>query len=81
MVKENLNQKKIPTTIMKNKMIRWYDYVLAILAADFMISFMLWGFAATTWWEPMLYGLLAGMIWQAWSKDYCAFRLRQEHGK
>ena len=62
-------------------MIRWYDYVLAILAADFMVGFMLWGFAATTWWEPMLYGLLAGMIWQAWKNDYCAFRLRQEYGK
>lgn len=62
-------------------MIRWYDYVLAILAADFIISFMLSGFSATTWWEPMLYGLLAGMVWQAWSKDYCAFRLRQENEK
>jgi hypothetical protein len=62
-------------------MIRWYDYVLAILAADFMISFMLWVFAATTWWEPMLYGLAAGMVYQAWTKDYCAYRLRQEYGK
>ena len=60
-------------------MIRWYDYVLAVLAADFIIRFMLWGFAATTWWEPMAYGLAAGMVWQAWSKDYCAFRLRQEN--
>lgn len=62
-------------------MIRWYDYVLAILAADFMLGFMLWGFNATEWWEPMLAGLLAGMIWQAWNKDYCAFRLRQEMNK
>jgi hypothetical protein len=62
-------------------MIRWYDYVLAILAADFMISFMLWGFAATTWWEPILHGLAAGMVYQAWTKDYCAYRLRQEYGK
>ena len=62
-------------------MIRWYDYVLAILAADFMISFMLWGFAATTWWEPILHGLAAGMVWQAWTKDYCAFRLKQEMNK
>ena len=59
-------------------MIRWYDYVLAILAADFILSFMLWGFTATTWWEPMLHGLAAGMVWQAWSKDYCAFRLNME---
>lgn len=59
-------------------MIRWYDYALAIVAADFMLSVMLWGFAATTWWEPMLYGLTAGMVYQIWTKDYCAFRLRQE---
>jgi hypothetical protein len=62
-------------------MIRWYDYALAVLAADFMVGFLLWGFTATTWWEPMVAGLLAGFIWQAWSKDYCAFRLRQEYGK
>ena len=55
--------------------IRWYDYVLAIIAADFILGFMLWGFSATTWWEPMLAGLLAGMIWQAWSKDYCKWRV------
>jgi hypothetical protein len=59
-------------------MIRWYDYVLAVIAADFILGFMLWGFMSTTWWEPMVAGLLAGMIWQAWSKDYCAYRLRQE---
>ena len=62
-------------------MIRWYDYTLALLAADFMTGFLLKGFSATTWWEPMLYGLLAGMIWNAWKTDYCAFRLRQEYGK
>ena len=62
-------------------MIRWYDYVLAILAADFILSFMLWGFATTTWWQPIVYGLAAGMVWQAWNTDYCNFRKRQEHGR
>ena len=62
-------------------MIRWYDYALAIVAADFMLSVMLWGFTATTWWEPMLYGLAAGMVYQAWKYDYCAFRVRQEYGE
>lgn len=62
-------------------MIRWYDYVLAVLAADFMLSFILWGINSTIWWEPMVAGLLAGWIWGTWNKDYCAFRLRQEYGK
>jgi hypothetical protein len=48
-------------------MIRWYDYALAVLAADFIVGFMLWGINATEWWEPMVAGLLAGMVWQAWS--------------
>jgi hypothetical protein len=55
--------------------------VLAVLAADFIIAFLSWGINATTWWEPMLGGLLAGMIWHAWKNDYCAFRLRQEYGR
>lgn len=62
-------------------MIRWYDYVLAILAADFMLSFFIKGWSATTWWEPIAYGLALGMIWQAWNKDYCDFRLKQEMNK
>ncbi len=62
-------------------MIRWYDYVLAVFAADWILGMMLWGFNATEWWEPMVAGLLAGMVWQAWKVDYCAFRWRQEHGK
>lgn len=59
-------------------MVRWYDYVLAVLAADLMLGFALWGFNSVTWWEPMVAGLLAGMVWHAWKTDYCAFRLRQE---
>jgi hypothetical protein len=60
-------------------LIRWYDYVLAVLAADFILSFVLWGITATTWWEPGLYGLTAGMVYQIWKNDYCAFRLKQEN--
>ena len=62
-------------------MIRWYDYALALLAADFMTGFLLKGFSSTVWWEPMLYGLLVGMIWDGWKTYYCNFRLRQERGK
>jgi hypothetical protein len=59
-------------------MIRWYDYALAILAADAIITFLIAGFLSSVWWEPALYGLCAGILWQFWSKDYCQFRLKQE---
>lgn len=59
-------------------MIRWYDYVVAVLAADFITGFLFAGFVATIWWQPLFYGVLAGVVWQAWNNDYCAFRLKQE---
>jgi hypothetical protein len=62
-------------------MIRWYDYIVAIIAADFILGLVLWGLNATTWWEPIVAGLLAGMIWQLWKNEYCKFRLKQENNK
>lgn len=62
-------------------MIRWYDVVLAMLAADFILSFTMWGFAATTWWEPIAYGFAVGVVWQAWDSAYCSYRLRQEYNQ
>jgi hypothetical protein len=59
-------------------MIRWYDYALAILAADAIITFLIAGFLSSVWWEPALHVLAAGVFWQFWSKDYCQFRLKQE---
>jgi hypothetical protein len=61
-------------------MVRWYDYVLAVFAADFMTGFLFWGFRASEWWEPIVAGLLAGLILDAWKTYYCKFRLRQEYG-
>jgi hypothetical protein len=58
--------------------IRWYDYIVAILAADFILVFVLAGIYSTTWWGPMLNGVLAGLVWQIWKNDYCNFRLKQE---
>lgn len=60
-------------------MIRWYDYIVAILAADLILAFMLMGFNSVTWWEPLFYGFVAGFIFRAWDKEYCRFRLRQEN--
>ena len=58
-------------------MIRWYDYIVALLAADVMMTFMFAGFNSTTWWEPLFFGLIAGFVFRIWEKDYCRFRLKE----
>jgi hypothetical protein len=60
-------------------MIRWYDYALAILAADMIIAFLAIGFTSAEWWKSALAGLAAGLIYNVWKQDYCQFRLRQEN--
>lgn len=62
-------------------MIRWYDWVLAVVAADIILTFALASLTADNFWMNFLYGLFAGMIYSAWKVDYCDFRKRQEHGK
>lgn len=59
-------------------MIRWYDWVFAVLVADLIQSSIFAGFAATTLWEPLVYGLIAGLLLRAWEEGYCQFRLRLE---
>jgi hypothetical protein len=66
---------------MELRMIRWYDWVIAILAADLILAFGLAGITGTNFWMNILYGLLAGFVYSAWTVDYCNVRKRQEHGK
>lgn len=60
-------------------MIRWYDWVIAVLLADLVQSFLFAGFSATTLWEALVYGAIAGLIFRAWEDSYCQFRLRVEN--
>ena len=62
-------------------MIRWYDWVVAIIAADLIFAFGLASMTGDNFWANIVSGLLAGMIYSAWTVDYCDFRKRQEHGK
>jgi hypothetical protein len=62
-------------------MIRWYDWVAAILVADITQSFLIVGTNSATWWEIVLYGLLAGMTVKVWEEQYCHFRLKQERNR
>lgn len=59
-------------------MIRWYDYIIALMAADLIQGLLFASVNTVVWWQPILYGLFAGMVWRAWENGYCAFRLRQE---
>jgi uncharacterized membrane protein YqaE (UPF0057 family) len=62
-------------------MIRWYDWAIAILAADLILAFGLASITGTNFWMNILYGLLGGLVYSLWTVDYCNFRKRQEHGK
>jgi len=59
-------------------MLRWYDWVFAVMVADLVQSFLFAGFAALTFWEPLLYGFIAGLLIRGWNEGYCQFRLRME---
>ncbi len=59
-------------------MIRWYDWVAAVLVADLAQSFLFVSFYSTEWWQMLLFGLLAGMTVKVWEERYCEFRLKQE---
>jgi len=59
-------------------MIRWYDYALAIVAADFLLGNIVIAFNADVWWLNLLGGAAAYFIWDIWNNTYCEFRLRRE---
>ena len=52
-------------------MIRWYDYIVALLAADVIVGFVFNG--------GMFGGLVAYGIYWAWEEIYCNWRRVQEH--
>lgn len=61
-------------------MIRWYDWVLAILAADFMLAWIIQAITGEVWWLQLLGALLVFILWDLWN-DYCKLRLRFELGR
>jgi hypothetical protein len=62
-------------------MIRWYDWLVAILAADLMLAFSIASLTGENFWANIIFGLLAGLVYSLWTVDYCDLRKRQEHGK
>ena len=60
-------------------MIRWYDYILAIVVADAIVTATALGFNSTSIWEPIACGIAAGLLLQIWDSVYCTFRAKQEY--
>lgn len=59
-------------------MIRWYDWVIAVLVADIINIYLIKGFSSPFIWESIVCGAIAGLIFRAWESIYCQFRLFQE---
>ena len=62
-------------------MIRWYDYVAALIAADFLIANATTALVSEVWWLQILGGVGAWIIWDTWNGPYCKWRVKQEFKK
>lgn len=61
-------------------MIKWYDYILAVVIADFMMSSFLYAMTVQTWWLSLIGSVAVLALWDFW-KQYCEFRKGLESRK
>jgi hypothetical protein len=59
-------------------MIRWYDWIVAFLAADFFIANAKVALFADVWYVNIFGAIAAYFIWDLWNDTYIPFRKRQE---
>lgn len=59
-------------------MIRWYDYIAAIITAEFITAFLFAGIYSGNIFYALLFGFIAGMIYNLWDVVYCNIRLKKE---
>lgn len=65
-----------------NPKVRWYDYGIAVLAADFLFSNFIIMVTAEQWWMQIAAALALCFIWDAWDTWYCKkFRMKIEFEK
>ena len=65
---------------MDQTVIRWYDWVVALLAADFMltnVTFAVVGAPGAAWYMQIVAAITAFFLYDLWS-DYCNFRKKRE---
>jgi hypothetical protein len=58
--------------------VRWYDYLAAILVADFILANAMIAAFAEAFWMQLLAAIAVTFLYDAWTNMYCAFRLNQE---
>lgn len=54
-------------------MIKWYDYVLAVIVADFMMASFLYAMSSEIWYMSLIGSIAVLALWDFW-KHYCEFR-------
>ena len=59
-----------------NRRIRWYDWVLALLTADFLSHYAALALVSETIWLQSMYGITSYVVWDLWN-DYCKLRARR----
>jgi len=59
-------------------LIRWYDYLVAFLAADFMWANIQVALFSGVWWVSIFGSMGAYFVWSLWNDTYIPFRIRQE---
>ena len=59
-------------------MIRWYDYLAAILMADFIFSWAIVAAFGEVFWMQILAAMAVTFLYDLWTNVYCGFRLKME---
>jgi hypothetical protein len=59
-------------------MIRWYDYVAAILMADFIFAWAMTAAFSEVFWMQILAAMAVTFLYDIWANVYCRFRLKME---
>ena len=58
-------------------MIRWYDWLAAVIAADFLLAGILYSLTAPEWYMSLIGAFSAFVVWDIWN-GYCLFRKNKE---
>jgi len=62
-------------------MIKWYDWAVAFLAADFFVANVVIAVSGPIWYIQMLGVVGAYFVLDLWTNSYCTFRLRRQQNK